>query len=180
VYPAQINSRLNETAKTLRLPSLVRAMRVIYDSLMNLNLDPDKVAQFADGVGDLNSLNGDLSSLLQEHDKWQVADAELRLVHTNLGSFMEDLAAAWPRLKEITGPLYDPSTEEWAANFKTTSENLGNALDLQNLTRVRDCFRRYRRWAGLRFFEVDVRLKILCSNLLTVGEPMVSVLRMLE
>jgi predicted nucleic acid-binding protein len=180
VYPAQVNTRLNETAKTLRLPSLVRAMTLIRDRLLPLNLDQGKVAQFVKGVADLTSLDGELRGLLLEHDRWQIADGELRLIRPNAGELLEELDASWPRLKELTEPLYVGSADEWAAGFRADTERVAAALSSQNLAKVRESFRRYRRSAGLRFFEVDVKLKTLCSHLLTVGEPLVSVLRMLE
>ena len=180
VYPEQINTRLNETARTLRLPSLAGAMTVIRDRIVTLELDPDRVAQFVEGVSGLTSLNAELGALLAEHDRWQLADGELHLVQSGGDRLLDDLQAAWPRLRELTEPLYLTSGDEWATNFRQDCEKLQAALDARNPARARDCFRRYRRSAGLRFFEVDVRLKEICTGLLTVGEPLVSVLRMLE
>ncbi len=180
LYPTQINTRLNEAARTLRLPSLVQAMTVICDTIVLLPLDEDKVQQFQRGVSDLSTLNAELNALISEHDRWQQADGNLRITHLDSGQFMEELDAAWSQLKSLTAPLYERNTEQWAIDFGADSHRLESALAAQDLPKAKNIFRRYRRAAGLRFFEVDVKLKVLCSNLRSVGDPLVSVLKMIK
>ena len=59
-------------------------------------------------------------------------------------------------------------------------QDLDGALTGGDPVKVRRLFRRYRKQSGDRFVWVDKALKRLCDKLRTIGEPLASVLRMIE
>jgi hypothetical protein len=180
IQPSQINARLNAAARSLRLPALVEAMTHVIDNLDRLDLDPAKVGQFRDGVDTLASLSHGLATLVEEHDRWQAVDLELRRIEANLGQDMLELEMSWPDLKVMAEPLYLHNTDKWAQSLREDSKTLDAALASENVVRTRRRFRRYRRQASTRFYHVDVDLKELCDDLRAVGEPLASVMRMIE
>ena len=74
-------------------------------------------------------------------------------------------------------PLYADSPQEWTGAFKRDSDRLDDAISTENPGRVRRAFRRYRRQADVRFYQVDLDLKRLCEDLRRVGEPLSIVMR---
>jgi TIR domain len=179
-YPTKINVLLLKAAHQLRLPALVGVMDEIKERLEKLGVGPEDVRQFVEGVGALAALEERLRELLYEHDHWQTADGEMRLLDANAEDFQYDLESLWPRLKVITEVLYRENAETWAQRFKKESEQLEAALGGTSLGLVKSAFARYRRAAGLRFFKVDVELLKLCSSLQTVGVPLDRILRLLD
>jgi len=179
VQPSQINTRLNAAARALRLPALVKAMTYVSDHLAHLDLDPEKVDQFEAGVDALISLNHRLTVLVDDHDKWQVVDLELRRIEANMEQYMVELEMSWPDLKAMAEPLYSGCTDEWATSFSKYSADLDNAIAAGNPAQIKRCFRRYRRQAGACLYRVDVDLKRLCEDLREVGEPLASVMKMI-
>jgi hypothetical protein len=180
VQPSQINNGLNQAAYDLHLSELVQAMTCVRDYLVPHQLDPKKVHQFEEGVNALASLDDKLAACVKAHDLWQAVDAELRRIEGNLGEDITELELSWPGLKAIADLLYSGSSEEWALLFKTDSEKLESAIAAQNPAKVKQYFRRYRRQADMQFYRVDGDLKKQCEDLRAVGEPLSSVLRMIE
>jgi hypothetical protein len=180
VQPVPVNARLNAAARALRLPALVEAMACISDHLGGLDLDPGKVGQFEDGVDALVSLDDSLTILVDDHDRWQAVDAELRRIEATLGYDTEEIQMSWPDLQARTAPLHSGSTEEWADSFRKESHRLHSALADKDQARIRNSFRCYRRRAGNRFHNVDVVLKRLCEDLRHIGDPLATVMGVLE
>ena len=179
VQPSQINTRLSATVRTLRLPSLVQGLSRVRDVLSLPNLDPEKVHQFEAGLAALSDLNVKLSALVASHDRWQAIDLELRRIETTLEQDVSELELSWPDLKELVEPLCAESSAPWAAALKAEAEKLETAIAGGDAARIRQCFRRYRRLAGERFYRVDVDLKRMCDELRTIVAPLASVLRIL-
>ena len=178
--PARMNSRLNQAARALRLPTLTQALARVCDNLKPLNLDPEKVGQFEGGVAALGELDKGLTVLVAEHDHWQEIDVELRRIENSMDKDLQELEMSWPDLKTKAGPLYVACSEEEAAGFKGESQNLEEALAANNPPKVKRFFRSYRRRAGNRFYRVDASLKDLCERLRDVAGPLASVLRMMS
>ncbi|MEA2204819.1 MAG: hypothetical protein QOE77_1595 [Blastocatellia bacterium] len=179
-YPAQLNARLLEVARGLRLARLVSAMTDIPRRLGEVGVGETEAQQFVDGISGLAGLDVRLRELLYEHDHWQMADGEMRLLQVSSDDFFEDLRASWPGLTVLTKVLYHENPKPWAARFKADSERLDAAIAGTSISAVRECFRRYRRAAGIRFFEVDVELKRLCNELQQVGAPLDRLLSVLD
>lgn len=180
-YPGQLNSNLIKAAKSLRLPSLLTAMEDIQVRVAELRLRAEAVNQFANGVDALRRLNDRLHELLFEHNQWQIADEELRVIQINADDFLDDLWRSWPRLKVITTILYYNNPQNWAGRFKLKSELLDDALQKgKPASAISSAFELFRRAARMRFYAVDLELKALCSELRNVGAPLDSVFRLLE
>jgi hypothetical protein len=179
IQPSWINTRLNATARALRLPVLVETMTQVKNKLAILDLDPDKVGQFEAGVDALVNLSHNLSSLVTNHDRWQAVDLELRRIESNMGQDTTELEMSWPELKAMTKPLYNGNTDDCSSSFRRNCENLDIAISDQNPARIRQYFRRFYRQTGLQFHRVDMDLKALCDDLRRAGEPLASVTRMI-
>jgi hypothetical protein len=179
VQPSQINARLNSTARTLRLPSLVQALGSIRDLLSLPHLDPEKVHQFELGVAALSDLNKTLVALVSSYDQWQAIDLELRRIETTLDQDPTELELSWPDLKEMVEPLCADPTAPWAAALLADGAKLEAAIAAGDSSKLKQSFRRYRRQAGDRFYRVDVELKRTCDDLRKIVEPLASVLRMI-
>ncbi|MDX2241454.1 MAG: hypothetical protein NW224_12285 [Leptolyngbyaceae cyanobacterium bins.302] len=180
IQPSRINDRLNQAARALRLPALVKALAYICSTLSQARLDIDKIKQFEVGVQALSALEVKLTALVKSHNWWQELDLELRRIEANLETDTFELEMSWVDLQSKTVALYTDSADEWAIAFKKDSDDLNQAITDQNPVKIRRFFRTYRRRAGDRFYRVDVDLKRLCGELRTVGDPLASVLRMIE
>lgn len=180
IQPSRINTNLNTAARTLRLPALVSAMSAIWEKLANADLNSEKFHQFQVGGEVLSALNERLTALVIGHDFWQEIDLELRRIEANLDKDLIELEMSWPDLKARSEILFDPAGDPWVLKFQKDTKNLDTALDIQNPIQIKRYFRRYRRQASVRFYQVDVTLKRLCEELRAVGDPLASVLRMIE
>lgn len=180
IQPSRINTNLNSAARTLRLPALVNAMRFIWEKLVESNLNQEKLNQFRLGVDVLANLDQRLTALVIGHNYWQAIDLELRRIEANLERDFFELEMSWTDLKERTEILFDSVEDSWTTSLKQDSERLDAALNTQNPAKIKRCFRMYRRRVSDRFYQVDVTLKRLCEELREVGEPLASVLRMIE
>lgn len=179
IYPFKINTLLLGAARELPLPGLVGAMSEVGLRLHALRTPEAPAREFREGVASLGALDERLRELLYEHDQWQKADGEMRPLDINAEEFEDELLSLWPRLKVITEVLYRENQERWAQRFAGESENMEAALAEPGHRRVKSAFRRYRREAGLRFFDVDVKLLELCDSLKAIGEALDRVLPML-
>jgi Effector-associated domain 10 len=181
IQPSRINTNLNSAARTLRLPTLVSAMKFIFDKLARSNLDRDKIRQFQEGVEVLAELNERLIALVNGHDYWQELDLELRRIESNLEQDSIELEMSWPDLKARTDILFAGEIgDPWTVAFEQDGQNLDLAINAQNPAKIKRYFRMYRRRASDRFYRVDASLKRLCEELREVGEPLASVLRIIE
>jgi hypothetical protein len=179
IQPSQINTRLNDAARALRLPALVAALTSVRDQLAQLDLDVAKMRQFDAGVEALANLNQSLAALVDEHDRWQIVDLELRRIEAAMRNDTMELEMSWPSLKEMTAPLYGGVEDEWVKSISADATALDDALAQDNPAKIKRFFWRYRRRAGDRFYRVDVDLLELCEALREVGGPLTSVLNMI-
>jgi len=169
---------LYRAACDLKLERLINPMQSISESLTK-NEDQEKLSQFYQGVNALKELNKRLSALVIAHDFWQGIDQQLRRIEDNLNDLSE-LYTSWPDLKEDTKIIFAPPRDEWTESFEQASNNLDTALANDNFSESQKCFHRYRSKAATRFYEVDTQLQSLCQELREVGEPLVSILRIIE
>ena len=178
--PNRLNTQLTEAARSLRLPELLQAMQFIAKKLAGAHLDAEKLRQFEQGLEMLEALNQRLGALVIAHDYWQSFDREMRRIESTLRQDSIELEMSWPYLQEQADGLVDADADKWTIDFQKYSQDLDSALEAQHPVKIRSSFRRYRKWAGLRFFQVDVTLNRLCEELREVGGPLASVLRMME
>ncbi len=178
--PAIINTLLNHSARALRLSELLAALQRVCDTMVSLQLDSDKVNTFQAGVDALGKLNQALNSLVEDHNRWQLLDRDLRLIDASIDRDLEDLELWWPDIKLKAEQLYWDCPDAWASALKKQSENLEDALSMRDVIKVRRGFRTYQHRAANRFYQVDVELKNLCGGVRQIGAPLASVLEMIE
>jgi hypothetical protein len=177
--PSLINARLSTTARTLRLASLVEGMTAVRDWLASTGYDAARVSQIELGVTALATLSSSLAGLIDDHDRWQIIDLELRRIEQFIDQDITELELSWPEVHQRVTPFYLESTEPWGAALKNDADKLTSALEAADPARVRQFFRRFRRQAGERFFRVDIELKRVCDELRLIGESLTSVLKVL-
>ena len=173
--PSQINTSLNNAARALRLPTLSSGLMMIKRSLENAELNAETKTDFLEGVDAVDQLNDNLIALVNEHDKWQEIDLELRWLETN----MENLAISWPFLHKKIAPLYEGVDVQWAIKLTESISILTTALDANNPSHLRLAFRSFRARANIRFYQVDMSLKKLSDELQEVGTNLASILRLI-
>jgi hypothetical protein len=179
IQPVIINTRLNEAARALPLPPLVGALTRIHNNLGRTQVRPDTVGKFKDGVAALGKLNDKLTSLIEDHDKWQAIDVELRRIEATINLDSTELVASWSDLKEMVHPQCSGVAEPWAGLLFEDSQKLDDAMRAQDPNRIKQYFGRYRTRVSNRFYQVDLTLKGLCGKLRSVGEPLATVLEMI-
>jgi hypothetical protein len=178
-HPTRINERLNAAARALRLVTIEQAMASIRGELKRLQLSPNQVQQFEVGVRALGDLSRHLVELVDDHDRWQAIDLELRRIEAVMGHDLDELELSWPDLKAKVEPLCRDSQAPWVEALTRDGASLDNALAARNPIKIRQSFQRYRRHVGNRFFQVDTDLKALCQQLRLLGEPLSDTFRML-
>ncbi len=178
--PVLINKSLTQTARVLRLPSLTEALARIYNRLTTLDLDAGKVERFRTSVDALRHVDLGLTVLVNEHDNWQALDRELRLIEGTIDRDFFDLQMSWPEVKARADRLCSNVADEWAQNLLKEGRGLDAALAANNPLKIKTGFNNFQRRVSIRFFQVDKNLKALCDDLRRIGEPLTSVLEMIE
>lgn len=178
-YPVVIDTRLNAAARTLRMAALVNALVEIQDDLTVLKVDTAKVVKFQEGLSMLQSMEQKLQILLGDHEKWQAVDIELRRIEALIEQDLMELEMSWDDLKTQTSPLYQNRTEVWAVSIQGYASQVDQFLASNNPGKIRQAFRNFRHEIASRFFQVDINLKALCSELRQIGEPLSTIVRSL-
>jgi hypothetical protein len=180
LHPSQVNARLNQVAKDLKLGDLAAVMRHILDRLRYQGDGPDPAAQFGRGVEALDRLNRGLDAILQEHDRWQAIEADLRRIEVGLESDLADLELSWPILRSEVEDLCGPDEDDETRTLGENGRKLTKAIDARNTAAVLSSFGDFRRLAGLRFFQVDVTLLNFSGSLREIGDPLDAILDVLK
>ncbi len=181
---SRVNDHLIATAEALRLPALVTAITQIRDSIQEQSsdweLNPDKLSEFQTGTIALEQLEQNLTVQIQSHDRWQEIDIELHRIEGDLEGDLEELELSWLDIKGIIESQYDFLEQTKIESFRRDGDRLEQAIKAQNPGKINRYFRLIRRQAGLHFDEIDTNLRRLCSELRRVGDPLNSVLKMLQ
>lgn len=176
IRPSRINTKLNDTARSLRLGDLLDRLTAIYSRLTAVKLDSEQISQFGKGIEALHTLEDGMQRLTEDHDNWQHVDDEMRLIDSN----PDQLADAWPAIKANMEPLWGDGSEAWARNLTDTARKLDAALAASDPARAKRFFQLVRRAAVDRFFRVDTQLKRQCDELRAIAGPLNSVLSLME
>jgi len=174
--PSRINTKLNDTARSLRLGELLERLSAIHASLVSVRLETEQTRQFEEGLQALRTLEDDLQRLTTTHDNWQHVDDEMRLIDSD----PDQLADAWPAIEAYLEPLWSDPNEAWARNLADTGRKLDAALAASDPARAKRFFQLVRRGAVDRFYRVDTQLKRQCDELRVIGGPLNSVLSLME
>jgi hypothetical protein len=178
IWPGRIDQALYTAARILPLRELAEALDVVCREVDELNLNPEKKVQFARGIEALQELDVSLKMKTDAHYKWQEVDMELRRVADSLDRDTAELVITWPDLRAQAENLAHVNTDGWGADFLVASAELDTVVMVNDVARVRPPFRRYRRMASRRFYEVDKALREQCGLLRTTCEPLDAVLGM--
>lgn len=170
LQPSFINANLVSRARALRLQSLVEAMEALRGQIAGVVRDKARLASFEAGVVALADLHRDLSLRIAEHDTWQTIDGDVRLTVESLRHGTGDLELAWPGLRPRLLALA-AGEETWANSLRAESDQLDVSLAGAGHP-AGAVFQRCARLIGERFFQVDVDLKRLCSQLRELGDPL--------
>ena len=180
LHPTRINARLNASARALRLAAIEQGMRSIRRDVRQLKLAPKQVRRFESGVIALGALGEHLAQLVEDHDRWQAIDLELRRVENLMILDLGEVRASWPELKaQVDNLCQYPAGAAWVESIRRDSREMDLALASANPTHIRRCFMRYRRRVCNRFYQVDADLKSLCHELRYVGQPLASTFTLL-
>lgn len=179
--PSRINERLNRTAGSLRLGPIETALGAVAEQLATIeeSVDPNALRQLGEGAQALDRLAQTLALAVRDHSRWQNLDVELRRVDAVLVHDMEELLFSWPDLRRMAGELRQEATAAWAEILAREETQLDTAIQSGNLLMVRRAFFRFRRQAGIRFYQVDAELKHLCGEVARIAAPLDSILRLL-
>jgi hypothetical protein len=177
LHPAQINTQLNSTVRAMRLPTLVETITYIRDVIAAVAPDGEHMHRCEGVVAALTALNHDLTTLIDDHDQWQVVDSLLRLIEDC--SDHEELVSLWFDLKEQATRLYEAISEQWAQALKANAEELERAVNARDAFNIMQHFWSYRSRALNRFYRVDTMLKNLCDKLDRVDGPLAFVVGVL-
>ncbi len=175
VEPSRINGLLTAAARELRLPSLADALRSIRAAAEQHGVSGPDMDRLRLGASAVESLRDALGDLVEQHDRWQQIDSDLRLLSKDTEPPMEDMELVWPGMKSFVGAVAGSSGEGWARALAQATAELDAAQAAGDMTRVLKLFPRFRQRAILRFFEVDHCLKELCDQIGRIGGPLDSI-----
>lgn len=178
--PANVNQRLHAVASTLRLDQFLSAVSDLYDTLVDLRLNPDQLQKLAAGVEALKRLTEELPRRVEEHDQWQRLDNELAAVERDAQRALTEDKERWHDLRKLSEPLFAGSAEAWATTFKARVEQLDAAVAAGDPAKVSSTFLSFRSSADNRFYRVDDELHKLCVSLRGSGEPMQIMIALLK
>ncbi len=187
IQPSQVNTRLNTVARSLRLQALTQAMTSIYETLGLLKMDREKLDQFANGAMALSRLRGHLEALITAHDDWQAVMLELNRVNRVIAQDLFELEMSWPDIKMMLEELLPTSDDDedtavsWVPDFIKDINRLDEEVrKADNPARIRRSFSRLDSQAGKRFYLIDIDLRRLCEDLRRVGNPLATILKIIE
>jgi TIR domain len=180
IRPSEINTRLNDAVRDLPFPALVRAMTIVCDRIRKLDLDPDEVQQFETGIETLARQGQTLAALVEDHDRWQEVEQELRLTEETWDGTIEGIEDSWSRIRATLEPMTGGSNELWAVPFRQEARRMSEAIATQDPERSRRSFRSFRREASIRFHQVGLLLKDQVDELRTMAEALAALLHRME
>ena len=177
IYPAQIDTQLSSAANELELAELIAAVSTASDRARASGMDPTRLQTLEDALTAMIDLDENLDALVRDHHRWQTADVELRRVDSGLATDSGELIDTWPDLKKLAEAT--KSEEEWAKTLREEAQRVDAAIAENDERLMARHFRRYRRQASNRFFEIDSTLKLQCDELREAGEPLAAIVETL-
>jgi hypothetical protein len=178
--PSRINTRLVTAAGALRLEQLMRAMTTVRDILARTSPGIAVVRHLNLLVDQLSELNQRLDTLVDNHNRWQEIDDELRRVEANVAHDLVELELAWPDLRGMVQVVLNGGSADWARSLGQTLDGLDHALAAGDTVRVRRMFIGFRSQANGRFCKVDDELLRTCNDLQQIGESLDLLLKAIE
>lgn len=172
VKPAEINGRLKDAMRNMSLSNFLLKLSALHENLSHTRLDDTSKArllEFNEGIQSMRILWERLSTLVDEHDKWQEAEDQLKRLEAEPVERLYDEDDGWQDLVGKLNPLCRASSERWATRMLEDEQKLKFALDERNASRIAEVFSSYRLKAGSRFYVVDKSLLQECSRITEIG-----------
>ena len=174
---SEMNTRLNEKARSLRLSPLLEGLRVGSTAIGANSPDERLVEQFMAGLKAMERLNEKLEHLVAQHDAWQQVDRELRLLQASVTRHvLMDLEMGWPNLKAMVEALCDAPDERWVKDLEKVAFEIEGSIESGLENKMERGFHRYFRHATNRFYLIDSELKNHCQELRGIGDQLSTVL----
>lgn len=178
-YPPVIDTHLQAAANELELQDLIVAVTTASDHAHAKGLQGARLEALETAFETMVALDDHLSALVRDHSRWQDADVDMRRVDTTLAADAMELIDTWPDLKTKMARLSDLNLEPWAETLRKEAAHIDEAIAANDERAMTRYFRRYRRQAGTRFFEIDTTLKLQCDELRNAGEPLAALVESL-
>jgi TIR domain-containing protein len=178
--PSRINDRLAMAAEALQLPALIHALIGVRNTIDVDGINRAAVKKFTDGVSAICDLKEKLDTLIENHNRWQEIDIELRRIEGQMTSDNSELEYSWTELKRMIEPQVVEVEEQWARLLQREIQKLDAALTDTDARKIGQAFQSLRTRANYRFYDVDCSLKILCEKLRGVGQPLTSAWEMIR
>jgi len=180
---ALANRRLVDTARELRLHNLVKVLNEVKERLEHQQgINSDEFTQFSSSISDLIEVDDRLKVLVTNHNLWQDFYDELRYVEENIGrdDTLIELKLTWSGLKQTAHVLFGKNDAIWADLLRKAGMQLDDALAGGNSDEIERLFHVYFNRATRRFRIVDDELLVYCQDLRRIGEPLESLLKIID
>jgi hypothetical protein len=182
--PTQVNKKLVDIVKSLRLTALEKALLTVHGNLKALDTvgvtaqQLEKIRRSAEQVDDLDRT---LRTTLFVHDSLQQIEVELRGAEPFLGQQSELVIEKWefaaPKLKSICAA----SAFGWEADLLTAAAELEGSFPAEKQAGLRGAFRVVRRKVTRIFNRVDADMLARCDQLEEeIGRPLALLLAVLQ
>lgn len=182
--PTQVNKKLVDIVKSLRLTALEKALLAVHGNLKALDIGGvtaqqlEKIRRSAEQVDDLDRT---LRTTLFVHDSLQQIEVELRGAEPFLGQESERVIEAWefvsPKLKTIcAAPAFG-----WEADLLSVAAELEGSFPVEKQASLWRAFRVVRRKVTRIFNRVDTDMLARCDQLEEeIGRPLTPLLAVLQ
>jgi ribosomal protein L10 len=136
--PDYFATNLSQMAKHLDLENLTRTLESLSDKLDGHRLDPEKLKQFEEGIAALGRLSVELIKMIDNHDRWQEQDTNLRRIDELPDEqFEQELDWSWEDVRDRTRGLSSGGPEPWEALIADKTAELGQVIRGDSLRNAR-------------------------------------------
>jgi hypothetical protein len=169
--PSRIDSHLANNASALELDKLDQ----LFAEVIAISGDPVLIASLEASRISLGQLTLQITSLIQQHRKWQEIDSELWIAEETLPADAlapGDFPALWSGILMKTSMLImmEPLTP-WASSLQKWAKDL-EVRSQEDWSTVKIPFNQYRQESIRRFFTIDSNLKIVSQQVAYIGDSL--------
>lgn len=169
---SRIDTHIVACVRDLQFQVLTEALQRIHDAIVTTSPGATGARHLASLSEDVRVIGQRLTTLVQEHHRWQEVDNEMRRVGESLSANVSELELIWPDLTLVLMPLVAERHEEWASDLTRLLKEIQALLDANDAVRARRLYANFRRKANRRFCDVDDEMLHMCRNLRQIGESL--------
>lgn len=177
--PPRLNDGIVKAAEDLNLNRLVELMNKVQEKASTASPGHDpKLKPFLQGIDALQRLRDELSRRVKEHTQLQRLDSKLRTV-CNAKTPPGELVSEWERIKKERSrllPPFFPELEEVNEDLIALESVVEAAVARGDGPVALDSMRAYFQAVATVFGAEDTSLKIFCSRLSEVSQPLKAIL----